>query len=160
MGSVVFTSAVYFISSTACNAEYIANNSFSIILYLSSALCQTWDQNPIEEYRQKLDTATVPTQTLPWLCVHLIRWAEWGRIYWVLAIISQLVCLARKCLVPSVLQSLPALRFRQPAEVPQEVRHPLLPCKQVIGGDRQAEFHPLSTPLHNLNGYKLRGRRQ
>ena len=37
-------------------------------------------------------------------------------------------------------QSVSGLRFRQPAEVPQEVCHPLLPCKQVIGGDWQAEF--------------------
>lgn len=48
MSSVVFsiTSAVYFISSTACNAEYVANTCLSIILYLSSTLCQTWVQNP------------------------------------------------------------------------------------------------------------------
>jgi len=37
------TSAVWVIGSTACNVE--VNNCFSILLYLPSAQCQTWDQN-------------------------------------------------------------------------------------------------------------------
>ena len=39
-------------------------------------------------------------------------------------------------------QSVSGLRFRQPAEAPHEAHHLLLPCKEVIGGDQQADSVP------------------
>lgn len=60
---------------------------------------------------------------------------------------------------------LPALRSRHPAEAPHGARHPLLPYKQVIGGNRQAgsvpaTVKPLSSPPPNNNGDELGGREQ